>query len=100
MEEILWPFPFVGMALLVFLISAISECCTRGKSGFYETFTSLLSIPEVLCWACYTMFLIYRIGLIAQSAMACLACGIYIVLNIVFACVHPRKIVKNSLKSY
>ena len=61
---------------------------------------ALLAIPEVLSWANLIVFLIYRIGLKSATALAILATGIYVIINLVHACVHSRKMVPRSLISY
>lgn len=73
---------------------------TKQESRFKETFLALLSIPEILSWANFIVFLIYRLGLKGSAAMAILATGIYVIINLVHACVHSRKMVPRSLISY
>ena len=70
-----------------------------------------MSIPEILSWANFIVFIIYRVStekketkfsnaLKGEAALAILATGIYVIINLVHACVHSRKMVPRSLISY
>ena len=61
-EEVTWYFPFIGTALIFFILITLSEICTKRASNFKESLIAFWSIPEVLSWACVTWFMWHRIG--------------------------------------
>ena len=99
-EEVYWPFPYVLIGFLSFIIILISEIITKRESRFKEAFIAFLSIPEVLSWITFIVFCYYRIGARGPTALASLALLTYFIVNLAHAIVHPRKIVPNSLFSY
>jgi hypothetical protein len=45
----------------MFILIAISECVTKAESRFKEAFIALLSLPEILSWITYIVFLFVTI---------------------------------------
>ena len=99
-EEVTWYFPFIGMALCFFILITVSEIVTKRASNFKESLIAFWSIPEVLSWACVTWWMIHRVGQTPHSALAALACLMYVCINCVHAIIHPRYMVPNTLYSY
>lgn len=103
-EQVYWPFPFISTGLLAFIVISISECVTKRESRFKETFIAFWSLPEVAAWICFTAMVGYRYSdWIPQEpcfVLCCLALLLYAIINLVHACIHPRKMVPNSLFSY
>jgi uncharacterized membrane protein YciS (DUF1049 family) len=99
-EEVYWPFPYVILSFLSFLVILASEILTKTESRFKESFIAFLCIPEIMAWCTLIVFMYFRIGAIGPTALAAFALIIYIMINFVHACVHPRKMVPNSLFSY
>ena len=61
-EEVVWYFPFLGMAVFFFMLITLSEICTKRASNFKESLIALWSIPEVLSWALVIWWMIHRQG--------------------------------------
>lgn len=99
-EEVYWPFPYVLIGFLSFIIILISEIITKRESRFKEAFIAFLSIPEVFSWITFIVFSYNRVGARGPTALAALALLTYTIVNFAHAIVHPRKIVPNSLFSY
>ena len=103
-EEVFWPFPFIGTGLVAFIVIWISECVTKSESRFKEAFIAFWSLPEVAAW--YTFVIMvgwrYREKLPDDPVfiLGCLALLLYAIVNAVHACIHPRKMVPNTLFSY
>ena len=99
-EEIFWYFPFVGTALVFFILISISECATKRASNFKESLIAFWSLPEVGSWG-YLIYLMWlRIGQSEATALAALAALMYVCINCVHAIIHPRYMVPNTLDSY
>jgi len=61
-EEVTWYFPFVGTALIFFILISISELITKRKSNFKESLIAFWSLPEVGSWGTFIWFLYDRLG--------------------------------------
>ena len=103
-EQVYWPFPFIATGLLAFIVISISECVTKRESRFKETFIAFWSLPEVAAWVTFVAMVGYRYSdWIPQEpcfVLGCLALILYAIINLVHACIHPRKMVPNSLFVY
>ena len=96
-EEVIWYFPFVGSALVFFILISFSECCTKGASNFKESLIAFWSLPEIGAWGTLIWFMYDRIGEDTALLAACLAALLHICINLIHACIHPRYMVPNSL---
>lgn len=102
------------MSIIFFILIAISECVTKTESRFKESFIALISIPEILSWINYIVFLFVTIdykkvtyGNVlldkergVPAFLACLAFLTYCIINFTHALIHPRKMVPNVAESY
>ena len=103
-EEVFWPFPFIGLGLIAFILILISEIVTKRESRFKEAFIAFLSIPEMASWLTFVGMVFYRTSRDGtfEPAFVLSAMGVilYMIVNLVHACVHPRRMVPNTLFSY
>lgn len=100
-EEVVWYFPFVGMAFIFFLLITISEIVTKRASNFKESLIAFWSIPEVLSWGCLIWFMWHRVSHESYAtSLAVIGAIFYVCLNSVHAVIHPRYMVPNTLYSY
>lgn len=98
----------------MFLLIVISEIVTKAESRFKEAFIALLSLPEILSWVTYIVFLFVTIDYKKVSTqnslldkeknvptmLAIVAFGTYCLINFAHALVHPRKIIPNTMETY
>ena len=98
--KVYYPFPFVVLGTFAFIIIAISEIVTNTVSRFKEAFIAMLSLCEVGCWIAFLVFHFLEFGYLGSFALGAMASLVYIMLNLIHACVHPRRIVPNSEQSY
>jgi hypothetical protein len=99
-QVVYWPFPYAIMGVISFVVILISEIVTKQESRFKEAFIAFLSIPEIMAWVNFIVFLYLRIGMELQTPLAIIALACYMIINFVHAIIHPRKMVPNSLFSY
>ena len=99
-EEVTWYFPFLGTAVIFFILITISEIATKRVSNFKESLIAFWSLPEVGAWACLIWLLWERQGQSYASALATLAAMFYVFINLVHMIFHPRYMVPNTLYSY
>ena len=88
-----WPFPYAGLAVLLTIVTAMSECATTGRSHFKITFIALLSLPEFCAWIHLTYKLNGLLGLTTPTILSLTAAIIYFVINIVHSIMHPRNMI-------
>jgi len=112
--KVKYPFPYFWLSVLFFILIAISECVTKTESRFKESFIALISIPEILCWINYIVFLFVKIDykkysvsnvlldkeLAVPAFLAVLALFTYFLINFSHALIHPRKMIPNVAESY
>lgn len=60
----------------------------------------MLSLPELGAWITFLVFHYYRRGYLGAFALGSIALMIYVMINLLHACIHPRRMVPNSLHSY
>lgn len=99
-EIVYWPFPFLFMAIVSFFIILGSECITRRESRFKEAFIAMLAFPEIGSWITFLVFHYFRRGYLGSFALGSIAFFVYIIINLLHACIHPRLMVPYSLASY
>lgn len=99
-EEVTWYFPFLGTAMVFFILITISEIATKRASNFKESLIAFWSLPEVGSWICLILLLWERQGESIASSLATLAAMFYVLINLVHMVFHPRYMVPNTLYSY
>ena len=106
-EQVFWPFPFIFTGLVAFILISISECVTKRESRFKETFIAFWSLPEVAAWWTFAVMVGYRyrekfnpVPTDPVFSLAVIAILLYCIVNWVHMCIHPRKMVPNTLFSY
>jgi len=99
-EVVIWYFPFVGTAILFFLLISISEIVTKRKSNFRESLIALWSLPEVGSWGTVIWFMYDRIGQSEATILAAVAALMYICFNLVHSCYLGRYMAPAALPSY
>lgn len=60
--KVYWPFPFFLTGVIMFILIVISEIVTKAESRFKESFIALISLPEIMSWVVYIIFLFITIG--------------------------------------
>lgn len=99
-EIVYWPFPYLCVSVVAFVVILVSEIVTKTRSNFKESFIAFLAVPEFLCWINLIAFMWYRIGTAGPTALAIFASIAYIIINFTHWCYHPREMVPHSLFSY
>jgi len=99
-EVVYWPFPFLIISFISFFVILASEIITKSESRFKEILIASLSVAETMAWVTLTGFFYIKKGEKGPTALAGGAVLMSITLNLAHACMHPRKIVPNSLPSY
>ena len=104
-EEVYWPFPFAATGAVAGVLILISEIVTKAESRFKEAFIAFLSIPEAAAWVTFVAMVYHRTGgglfpVDPVFAMGALAILFYMIVNLVHAIIHPRRMVPDSLFSY
>ena len=70
------------------------------ESRFKESFIALLCFAEIGSWITLCIFVYFKFGFSYYLIPPCAAVILYIMLNLIHACVHRSRIIKNSLDSY
>lgn len=96
LEIVYWPFPWILLAILWFIVIVCSECKTKGESRLKETFIAMLSFSEFGSWCTFLVFCYFRTGFGYATIGALGATSIYLALNLAHAVIHSIKIVPSS----
>lgn len=99
-EIVYWPFPFLFMGIVSFFIILGSECMTKRESRFKEAFIAILAFPELGSWIAFLVFHYFRRGYLGSFALGSIAIFVYLIINLLHACIHPKLMVPYSLASY
>ena len=89
-EIVLWPFPFICLAVISFFVILVSEIVTKGDSRFKEAFIACLAVPEFFAWVTCIAFMWYRVGTEGSTSLCMIGVMFYIMINIAHAIIHPR----------
>jgi hypothetical protein len=84
----------------MFVVIVGSEIKNKAESKFKRAFVALLSIPEILSWGTFVPFLYYNSGVSTSFYLAIFALVVYIMINFIYACIHPRYVVPMSDITY
>ena len=82
------------------MLILVSEIKTKTESRFKEAFIALLSLCEIGSWITFIVFEDVRQGRTGITALALIALGMYVMINLLHACIHSRKMVPKTEASY
>jgi hypothetical protein len=92
-EEVFYPFPWLLIAIVWFVIILVSEISTKGVSKFKEAYIAMLSISEFGSWVTFIALCVHRQGFKPAAIVALAALGCSLCLNAAHAFLHVKKIV-------
>lgn len=98
--KVYWPFPFVIISAFIFFINSVSEITTKTVSRFKEATISLMSLPEIGVWIAFVIAHYSERGPSGAFMLSLIALMIYVLLNLLHACIHCRRMIPNSQQSY
>ena len=84
-------------AIIMFFLILISEIVTKTESRFKEAYIALLAWPELGSWLSFLIFHYIEDGYMGSFLFAGIAMVVYVLLNLLHACIHPRKMVPHAL---
>ena len=99
-EEVFYPFPWLLIAIVWFVIILVSEISTKGVSKFKEAYIAMLSISEFGSWVTFIALCVHRQGFKPAAIIALAALGCSLCLNAAHAFLHVKKIVPQASAAY
>ena len=82
------------------MLILVSEIKTKTESRFKEAFIALLSLCEMGSWITFIVFKDVRQGKSGVTALALIALGMYVMINLLHACIHSRNMLPKTQPSY
>jgi hypothetical protein len=97
-EEIIWFFPFLGAAVVCFIVVLFVDCCCKSTNFLHSLLFFLALLEDAVVGFLIYMWIIGEVE--GDRSLTLLSLSVHCLLNIIFMIVHLKLMLKNGSPEY